>query len=339
MNRLNIDGVQLVLMLASLVVAVIVPFRLFFLVYAVLGPIHYLTEINWLRERNYFMKDRRWIWFYALVTAAVAFPTISFLPIFSDIQESQVVNRLVYQVKSYDDIILFTAFFFAIGLIHFRKLSHLLPFLIVSVILGKLITEYLVFAFIIGIFLPTIIHVYIFTMLFMIAGTIKSRSKLGIASIVLLILTPLIILAIPIDPADYLGTGTEEIMSTVRNFEFIQFLGEYFNVMQNKQFIPLTAGAVKLQIFVAFSYTYHYLNWFSKTSLIGWYQNVSKPQLSVILLIWAGLVGLTIYDYGVGYTVLFGVAILHIVFEFPLNVRSIKDIGGYLIGRGRLSSG
>ena len=49
MSKLNIDGLQLFLMLASLLVAFIVPFRLFFLVYAVLGPIHYLTEINWLR--------------------------------------------------------------------------------------------------------------------------------------------------------------------------------------------------------------------------------------------------------------------------------------------------
>ena len=337
MSKLNIDGLQLFLMLASLLVAFIVPFRLFFLVYAVLGPIHYLTEINWLRDRNYFIKDKRWVWFYAFLTAAVAFPTVLFLPIFSDIRELPVVNRLVYQVKSIDDIILFTAFFFAIGLIHFKKLSHLLPFLLISVILSKLIAKYIFFSFIIGIFLPTIIHVYIFTMLFMIVGTIKSKSKLGIASIVLLLLSPLIILRYPIDPTDYLSTNTEAIMSTVRNFEFIQFLGEYFNVMQNKQFIPLTAGAVKLQIFIAFSYTYHYLNWFSKTSLIGWYQKVSKPQLSVILLIWAGMVGLTIYDYGVGYTVLFGVAILHIVFEFPLNVASIKDIGGYLIGKGRLS--
>ena len=65
MSKLNIDGLQLFLMLASLLVAFIVPFRLFFLVYAVLGPIHYLTEINWLRDRNYFIKDKRWVWFYA----------------------------------------------------------------------------------------------------------------------------------------------------------------------------------------------------------------------------------------------------------------------------------
>ena len=337
MNKLNIDGLQLFLMFASLLVAFIIPFRLFFLVYAVLGPIHYLTEINWLRERNYFIKDKRWVWFFALATAAIAFPTILFLPVFSDIRAWPVVQRLMFQVKSLDDIIFLTAFFFAIGLIHFKKLSHLLSFLIISVILSKLITKYLFFSFIIGIFLPTIIHVYIFTMLFMIAGTIKSKSKLGIASIVLLLLSPLLIVAFPIDPSDYLGAETEKIMSTVRNFQFIQFLGEYFNVMQNSQFIPLTAGAVKLQIFVAFSYTYHYLNWFSKTSLIGWYQNVSKPKLSVILLIWAGMVGLTVYDYEIGYIVLFGLAILHIVFEFPLNVASIKDIGGDLVGKGRLS--
>jgi len=328
---------QLFLMLASLLVAFIVPFQLFFLVYAILGPIHYLTEINWLRERNYFVQDKRWVWLFAFATVAIALPPVAYLPVFDNLRALPAVQQFIYQVKSLDDVILFTAFFFAIGLIHFKKLRQLLPFLLISVVLSHLILKYLFFSYVVGIFLPTLIHVYFFTLLFMIAGTIKSKSKLGIASIVLLLLTPLIILSFPIEPSNYIRTGTEEIMSTVRNFQFIQFLGAYFDTMENKQFIPLTAGAVKIQIFIAFSYTYHYLNWFSKTSLIGWYRDVSKPQLSVIILMWAGLVGLTFYDYAVGYTVLFGFAILHIVFEFPLNVTSIKDIGGYMIGKGRLS--
>ncbi|MBL4656830.1 MAG: hypothetical protein JKX73_02435 [Flavobacteriales bacterium] len=335
MKKLNIDGLQLILMLSSLVVAFMVPFRLFFLVYAILGPIHYLTEITWLRERNFFIQDKRWVWFLVLVTVVVAFPTLMFLPILSDVREIPFINELIYQIKALDNTILFTAFFFAIGLIHFRKAGQLILFLATSLVLSHLILEYLVHSYVIGIFLPTLIHVYVFTMLFMIAGTIKSKSKLGMASIGLLIVSPIAIVSFPIDPSNYLSPDTEEIMSTVRNFQFIQFLGDYFKIMENKQFIPLTAGAVKMQIFIAFAYTYHYLNWFSKTSLIGWYKDITKPQLSVIVVMWAGLVGLTFYNYGVGYTVLFGLAMLHIVFEFPLNVSSIKDIGGYFVSRVR----
>ena len=36
---------------------------------------------------------------------------------------------------------------------------------------------------------------------------------------------------------------------------------------------------------VAFAYTYHYLNWFSKTSIIKWHQ-VSKPKLAATITIW-----------------------------------------------------
>ena len=41
-------------MVLSLVVAAVVPFELFLISYAVLGPLHYLTEISWLHDRQYF---------------------------------------------------------------------------------------------------------------------------------------------------------------------------------------------------------------------------------------------------------------------------------------------
>src|SRR3954471_23032692 len=52
-NYLNIG-----LMILSAVLAVIMPFELFLFSYAVLGPLHYLTEISWLHERNYFSKRK-----------------------------------------------------------------------------------------------------------------------------------------------------------------------------------------------------------------------------------------------------------------------------------------
>jgi len=49
-NYLNIG-----LMLASCVLAFALPFELFLLAYAVLGPLHYLTEISWIHDRKYFL--------------------------------------------------------------------------------------------------------------------------------------------------------------------------------------------------------------------------------------------------------------------------------------------
>src|SRR5258708_3742852 len=41
------------------------PFQLFLFSYIVLGPLHYLTEINWLDKQNYFLRQkdcRAFVW-------------------------------------------------------------------------------------------------------------------------------------------------------------------------------------------------------------------------------------------------------------------------------------
>jgi hypothetical protein len=50
------------LMIASAVAAFLLPFELFLFVYAVLGPLHYLTQISWLHDRDYFVPRGRRAW-------------------------------------------------------------------------------------------------------------------------------------------------------------------------------------------------------------------------------------------------------------------------------------
>ena len=52
-NFLNIG-----LMLITAVFAFFLPFETFLLAYAFLGPLHYLTEISWLHDRQYFTKGK-----------------------------------------------------------------------------------------------------------------------------------------------------------------------------------------------------------------------------------------------------------------------------------------
>jgi hypothetical protein len=78
--------------------------------------------------------------------------------------------------------------------------------------------------------------------------------------------------------------------------------------------------------FVAFAYTYHYLNWFSKTSVIQWHK-VPRKTLTAILAIWVVSIALYIYKYEVGLKWLFLLSFLHVLLEFPLNYRSIIGIG------------
>ena len=70
--------------------------------------------------------------------------------------------------------------------------------------------------------------------------------------------------------------------------------------------------------FIAFAYTYHYLNWFSKTSVIRWHE-VGGKRLAVIGALWATAVGLYVWNFAIGFRVLFYLSIAHVYLEFPLN--------------------
>src|SRR6476620_8626575 len=54
----TVEYANIGLMVLSLVMAAVVPFELFLVSYAVLGPLHYLTEISWLHDRQYFAPRR-----------------------------------------------------------------------------------------------------------------------------------------------------------------------------------------------------------------------------------------------------------------------------------------
>src|SRR5947209_13065510 len=55
----HVDWLNIALMLLSAAAAYIIPFELFLFAYAVLGPLHYLTEISWLHDRKYFVEAKR----------------------------------------------------------------------------------------------------------------------------------------------------------------------------------------------------------------------------------------------------------------------------------------
>jgi hypothetical protein len=81
----------------------------------------------------------------------------------------------------------------------------------------------------------------------------------------------------------------------------------------------------KLMSILSFAYTYHYLNWFSKTRIIGWHK-MKKPLLALVIIIYVG--SLVIYGiyYLLGFKVLLFLSLLHVVLEFPLNALTIKQI-------------
>src|SRR6185295_9642657 len=54
LNTSQVNYINIGLMIGSCLAAFQFPFELFLISYAVLGPLHYLTEISWLHERKYF---------------------------------------------------------------------------------------------------------------------------------------------------------------------------------------------------------------------------------------------------------------------------------------------
>ena len=85
---------------------------------------------------------------------------------------------------------------------------------------------------------------------------------------------------------------------------------------------------------LAFVYTYHYLNWFIKADLIRWNQ-MPRARLAAIALGCLAASGLYIYNFSLGFTVLLLLSLMHVLLEFPLNSRSIRELGQLAFGRGQ----
>jgi hypothetical protein len=178
-----------------------------------------------------------------------------------------------------------------------------------------------------AVLLPTLIHVYFFTLCFISYGVIKSRSIYGAGEVLMLLTVPFIIYILPL----------ENIQSLLADDAFSQYVEMGFRkvntglgfIMGFKEpdtlFMGSSAG-VRIQIFIAFAYLYHYLNWFSKVSIIGWFRNSSKGKISLILFLWLISIFLYWYNYKIGLSALFFLSLLHVMLEFPLNIVTIKEI-------------
>src|SRR5262249_17970809 len=93
--------------------------------------------------------------------------------------------------------------------------------------------------------------------------------------------------------------------------------------------------ALAVMAFIAFAYTYHYLNWFSKTSIIQWH-HIPRRRSVAVGVVWLASVALFAYDYRVGLQWLFFLSFTHVALEFPLNHLTFigigREVGGLLRG-------
>lgn len=315
MKPATIHHLNSLLIVLSCVVAFYIPFELFLFSYGILGPLHYLTEIGWLHKKNYFTKGK--YDFVFLSIACIILVYWNFSP-----------------PKNYGltaDLILF-ALLSSIALVFIKDwLYRFVIFALTIVFVGFLNNADSFFTWA-GVFLPTIIHVFIFTWAFMLYGVLKEKSIPGLISILVLIACSLILIffrpeSLNYEVSDYVKRSYGPFDEL--NFRMINYLG-LGQLSEVKEVFTSNVGFVIMR-FIAFAYTYHYLNWFSKTSVIKWHQ-VSKRSLIITGLVWIISCGLYIYDYSLGLQVLFFLSFLHVFLEFPLNIVSFSGIGKEIAG-------
>lgn len=319
MNSATVHHVNTGLIILSCIISFFIPFELFLFSYGVLGPLHYLTEIGWLHKKNYFTKGK--YDYLILVGACVVMVYLNFFP-------SKKSNGML------PDLIAF-GLLSSVAFVFLKDWLYKAAVLVLAVIsIGYLNNASSYFTWI-AIFLPTIIHVFIFTWLFMLYGTLKERSLPGVISIVTLIACAIVIFLV--QPQGLFYQVSEYSQKSYSVFEELNVrLIHMFNMDQITevgQVYTSNAGFVIMR-FIAFAYTYHYLNWFSKTSVIKWHQ-VPKKVLIATIGLWLMSIAMYAYDYNKGLKVLFFLSFLHVFLEFPLNIMSFTGIGKELSSLGK----
>jgi hypothetical protein len=316
MDTRQIDLVNIGLMIVACIAAYLVPFEMFLFSYAVLGPLHYLTEISWLHKRDYFATGKM--------------DYIIFLPI------SIVLTYFVLFDKGPDANVwatnlVFVCFVAAMGMVLFRNMMYKLTLALVAIFIGYFMSTHFAFQMAFGMYLPTLIHVFIFTGLFIIYGALKNKSVTGLASVLVFVICGASFFVYRPILAWY--HISEYAIDNIKNIKFdglVYSLIHLFHMdtQTYRDFYGQVFGSIpghSVMRFIAFAYTYHYLNWFSKTSVIKWHK-VPRKWLIVVLTAWISAVVLYMIDYMLGLEMLFLLSMLHVFMEFPLNYRSVIGI-------------
>jgi len=284
-NYLNIG-----LMFMSAALAFFMPFETFLIAYAFVGPLHYLTEISWLHDRQYFSKGKYDFTFLLIIGVVLSiaafandFDSLNF-NLYPPLVDEKIDFVHWYFNLSIGDIFimlgLFSAVFFAlIKNVKIKLASILIMYLLVyfsfnldldllGIFILLAIFSAALFVFVKNLYIkiaciallffgiyynyspdwfgldtellsqeevldakseknqfknssvifaltslvPTLIHVYLFTGLFMLFGALKSRSKTGLLSIVFFVAIPIILVfSLPVKKeGNYLSSyGTE----------------------------------------------------------------------------------------------------------------------------------
>jgi hypothetical protein len=286
MGMAKIEAVNAALIVACAILVHFYPFHVLILSYAVLGPAHYLTEIGWLHQRQYFARGPGIGLLFIVPAGILAFGSDSRLSAFA-LAFAIIVSAGFLLSASWQT--LFAAMFAAAGLAHFAiKFAPGATNLFILLV-------------------PSIVHVFVMTGLFMLGGAKRAKS-----------LGELAVLAL--------------FFSAAASFFFISPMAST-PVVGSAYFEPIVRGLLPMMEghsadsvfgFLGFAYSYHYLNWFSKVEIIKW-NRVPKAHLGFMAALYIGMLSAYCWSFSLGFELSLFMSMLHVLLEFPLNMQVIAS--------------
>jgi hypothetical protein len=329
------DIANIFLMFLAAGLALLLPFELFLISYAILGPLHYLTEIFWLHKKQYFL-PRKKDYFLLMVVCLLAAFMVSIISLWDLAKDSSLVeiflrkfgltkNSFQNELYSWSPCLVFLAFATAFIAAFIRDWwlrvnSFAIAFFLLLTFRGT--WEYSLFF---GILLTTVIHVWLFTGIFILSGAIKNGAVSTYFSFAVFLACSAVFFFI--SRSDYAASNYAIEVFNSGNFGINEAIFKIFGLPFEKSDLIHSTNGIKIQGFLAFAYSYHYLNWFSKVEIIRWHQ-VPKKFLIFSLIIWIASIALYAYNYRFGFYFLLFLSMLHVFLEFPLNFHSIATTFG-----------
>lgn len=333
MNIAQVNYLNVALIMLSALIALFLPFELVLIAYAVLGPLHFLTEIYWLKKRNFFSPGKHDYLLFFFITIIVVLPNV-YNALYIRLAKHDAAGHVVinntlqtiyFHLVSLRTLMMFFGFACAATMFitsDFRK--RVISFVVIAFV-AVLCRHFGFITVLFAVYVPTLIHVFVFTAAFMLVGALRNQGRSGYIAFTALIICALLLFVVPVSIS---ALPTSTIVGRYHiNFEYLS--RDIFSSILHKNAttndIYFSSTGVLISRFISFSYTYHYLNWFSKTTVIKWHK-VPIRQNVAILLVWLFSVSLYTYNVKVGLLFLYFLGTLHVVYEFPLNVQSIKEI-------------
>lgn len=331
----KVEWINIGLMILCAFGARFFPFELLVGSFLILGPAHYLTQISWMRDRNYFVASKQvglWGWMLPF-----GFLWVSALGMSSDPITPLLIFGILccfwmgYSWACLDPYASVSAKLFKIfSVLAFAFLTSIAFYTLRVDMVFISSRPWLIFAipFSLGILLPTVLHVFAFTAAFMLSGYRKSNEPVSLASFLVLLSGSILLMMWPMEPQEI-----SSILSPTLNFfnPLVELMtqhgmfNQWYKVSDSPSPQSLPYFSSQIASVLAFIYTYHYLNWFSKVEILRW-NKMNRPRFIGVLACYVGVLSIMAFSFGTGLVLAIYLANVHMLLEIPLDMRVILGL-------------